>query len=290
MWHKYILLICLLVFVSDVVHAAGQKKHVFSYDDYAAVLEKYVDDTGMVNYKRLKTKPEKLEAFITIMGALDPNSYDKWDDEGKIAFWLNAYNALTLKAIIDNYPIKPSFFRSKIYPKNSIRQIPGVWDKMTFNVMGKGYALENIEHKILRKEFSEPRIHMAMVCAAMGCPILRNEPYAADKLDAQLDDQTRHFLGNPEKFKIDRRENKIYLSPILNWFAKDFLNKYSSPEAIPGQSKKNSAVLNFLTGYLSENDSEYLRSGKFKIKYLKYDWSLNEQQNKKAKSRENERG
>lgn len=124
---------------------------------------------------------------------------------------------------------------------------------------------------------------MAMVCAAMGCPILRNEPYIAEKLDDQLDDQTRRFLRNPNKFRIDCRKGKVYFSPIFDWFAEDFVNKYSPAKKIPNQNIENSAVLNFLTNYLGEDDKDYIFSGNFKIKHLKYDWSLNVQNYTKDK-------
>jgi hypothetical protein len=249
--------------------AAEQNQKIFSYDDYAPVLKAYVDDNGMVNYKQLKANRSKLDAFIDAMAKLDAKTFEKWDEKAKIAFWLNAYNAFTLKAIIDNYPIKPSFWKSRIYPANSIRQIPGVWNKITFKVMIRNLTLSDIEHKILRKQFDEPRIHMAMVCAAMGCPILINEPYIAEKLDDQLDDQTRRFLQDPNKFRIDRRKDKVYLSPILDWFAEDFVNKYSPAKKIPNQNIENSAVLNFLINYLDEDDKDYILSGNFKLKHLK---------------------
>jgi len=207
--------------------------------------------------------------------------YTDWDEKDKIAFWLNVYNALTLKAIIDNYPIKSSFFRSRIYPKNSIRQIAGVWDKINFKVMGQNLTLGHIEHKILRVKFDEPGVHMAMVCAAMGCPSLRNEPYTADKLQEQLDDQARRFLANPTKFKIERADERIYLSPIFKWFASDFIKKYGPKKSFGKHNKGESAVLNFIASYLDKTRKEYVLTGKFKIKYLKYDWSLNEQQAKK---------
>ena len=157
----------------------------------------------------MQAKRGELDEFVTAFGRLDEKVYEKWDEKAKIAFWLNAYNAFTLKAIIDNYPIKSSFFRSRVYPKNSIRQIPGVWDKIPFTVMGQDLTLEHIEHKILREGFDEPRIHMALVCAAIGCPPLRNEPYLGEELDDQLDDQTRRFLANQEKFKIARSRNQL---------------------------------------------------------------------------------
>jgi len=183
MQHKYMLFSCILVLTAGVVLAVEEKKRTFSYDEYDAILKDHVYDTGMVNYRRLKAKPGRLDAFIADISKLNTKSYGKWNDNEKIAFWLNVYNALTLKVIIDKYPIKSSFFRSRIYPKNSIRQIPGVWKKIKFNVMGQDLTLGHIEHKILRKKFDEPRIHMAMVCAAMGCPPLLNQSYTGQKLN-----------------------------------------------------------------------------------------------------------
>lgn len=267
------------VFSSQTL-AADSEKQGFDYSDFAEALKINVDDVGMVNYKKLKAEPEKLLAFITELQNLDRKDFDKWDDNAKIAFWLNAYNAMTLKAIIVNYPIKSSFFKSRIYPKNSIRQIAGVWDKINFKVMGQNLTLGHIEHKILRVKFDEPGVHMAMVCAAMGCPSLRNEPYTGDKLQEQLDDQTRRFLANPAKFKIARADDRIYLSPIFKWFAADFIKKHGPKKSIGRHNKEESAVLNFIASYLDKAQKDYMLAGKFKIKYLKYDWSLNEQQTK----------
>jgi hypothetical protein len=270
------------VFSSQTL-AADSEKQGFDYSDFAEMLKINVDDVGMVNYKKLKAEPEKLRAFITELQYLDRKDFDKWSDNEKIAFWLNAYNALTLKAIIDNYPIKSSFFKSRIYPKNSIRQIAGVWDKINFKVMGQNLTLGHIEHKILRVKFDEPGVHMAMVCAAIGCPSLRNEPYTGDKLQEQLDDQAHRFLANPAKFKISRADDRIYLSPIFKWFAADFIKKHGPQKSIGRHNKKDSAVLNFIVSYLDKARKDYVLAGKFKIKYLKYDWSLNEQQTKKSK-------
>jgi hypothetical protein len=251
----------------------------FSYDDYAAVLKTYVDNMGMVNYKQLKAHREKLDAFAQAISELDTKTYEKWSKEDKVAFWINAYNGLTLKVIIDNYPIKPSFFKSIYYPKNSIRQIPGVWDKKKFKVMGKDMGLEHIEHVILRKQFDEPGIHVALVCAAMGCPPLRDEPYIGNRLEEQLDNQTRSFLANPKKFMIDRKAGQVNLSPIFKWFGHDFTNKYGLAKKLPGLSKNETAVINFLSRHLDKDDRDYLMRGNFRIRYSKYDWSLNEQLN-----------
>lgn len=263
---------------SSYSSAQETEKRGFDFYDYGVVLKTFVNDKSMVSYEKLKARPQRLEAFVSAIGKIDPGRYEKWDRKDKIAFWLNVYNGLTLKAIIDHYPIKASLFKSLIYPPNSIRQIPGVWDKIRFDVMGRKLTLGDIEHKILRIKFAEPRIHMAMVCAAMGCPPLRNEPYVGAKLDEQLDDQTRRFLANPEKFRIDRSEDRLYISPIFKWFAGDFVKSYSPEANIRERDKQESAVLNFVASYLTETDRNYVLGGQYDVKYLKYDWSLNEQQ------------
>ncbi|MHC4440320.1 MAG: DUF547 domain-containing protein [Planctomycetota bacterium] len=257
--------------------SAEQNNEAFNYDDYAEVLKSYVDNKGMVNYKQLKANRAKLDSFARQLSKLDDQTYKKWSNNDKIAFWINAYNGLTLKAIIDNYPIKSSFLKSRIYPKNSIRQISGVWDKKKHKVMGSDRTLEHIEHEILRKKFNEPGIHVALVCAAMGCPPLLNKPYVGDKLEEQFDDRTRRFLSDSKKFNVDRKGRKVLLSPIFKWFGSDFVGKYSMEKTLPRLSKNQTAVINYISRILEKDDGDYLLKGNFKIKYLDYDWSLNEQ-------------
>lgn len=249
----------------------------FAYDEYAAVLKAYVNDNGMVNYKALKRNRERLDAFATALGTLDPNVYETWDEKAKIAFWVNAYNGLTLKVIIDNYPIQSSFAASLRFPKNSIRQISGVWDAIRFRVVRRRMTLEEIEHKTLRAKFNEPRIHMALVCAAKGCPILRNEPYTGPRLDAQLDDQTRRFLKDSRKFRVDRSARRVYLSPIFKWFGEDFMKTHGTDKAFTEHDAMERAVLHYISKYVEADARAYLANERYRIAYLGYDWSLNEQ-------------
>ncbi|NOZ23627.1 MAG: DUF547 domain-containing protein [Planctomycetes bacterium] len=258
-------------------NAAAAPSEGFSYKDYRAVLNTFVNEENLVDYKGLKAAPGRLDAFAAALGKLDRKAYETWTEKGKIAFWINAYNALTLEAIVTHYPIQPSLTASLLYPKNSIRQISGVWDRLRFVAMGKERTLSDIEHEILRKKFNEPRIHMALVCAAMGCPPLRNEPYVAEKLDPQLDDQTRRFLSNPKKFRIDRDAGTVYLSPIFKWFGGDFVGKFAAEEGFARHGAVERAVLNFISGYLAEKDAAYLRERVYTIQYLPYDWTLNGQ-------------
>jgi hypothetical protein len=251
----------------------------FSYEPYAEALQTYVDDSGMVDYVGLKANRGKLDAFNGVLGNLERKEFNSWSDDAKIALWTNAYNSLTLKAIINNYPIRVSIFNPKrlVYPENSIRQIGGVWDETTHEVLGEEITLDAIEHEVLRKDFNEPRIHMALVCAAMGCPPLRVEPYTGEKLDVQLDDQSKMFLANPQKFRIDREADTVYLSPIFEWFGDDFVKTYTPDEGYSGHSESERSVLHFVTRYLDEDDARYLRDEDYDIEYLDYDWSLNEQ-------------
>jgi hypothetical protein len=144
--------------------------------------------------------------------------------------------------------------------------------------MGKDYTLNDIEHKVLRKEFDKPGIHMALVCAALGCPILRNEPYITGKLDEQLNDQTRMFLSDPNKFRIDYTSGSMYLSPIFKWFAEDFVKTYGT-EKYRGHKNPSGAVIKFIDKHLPEGIAQkrLVDSRTYKILYLDYDWSLNEQ-------------
>ncbi len=256
--------------------APEAKSRVCFYDHYAVALKSFVDDRGVVDYRGLKASRQQLDAFVGALSRINPVEYENWSDAQKVAMWINAYNGLTLQAIINHYPIKSSFISSLRYPRNSIRQISGVWDKLEFVVMGRKRTLDSIEHSTLRQRFNEPRIHMALVCAAMGCPPLRNQPYRADGLDAQLDDQARRFLSDPLKFRIDRDKKLVYMSSIFKWFGDDFIKTYGT-EDFAGHGAAERAVLNFISKHLTDSDRRYLRTQKYRIKYLSYDWSLNEQ-------------
>jgi hypothetical protein len=256
----------------------GPGDQTFSYADYATVLRTYVNGQGMVDYKAMLAHRQKLDAFASALGKLEPRVYAQWSEKDQIAFWINAYNALTMEAILTHYPIQSSWFKSLVFPQNSIGQIPGVWDKLQFIVMGRKATLDQIEHEILRKQFNEPRIHLALVCAAMGCPPLRNEPFIGSQLDEQLDDQARRFLSNPKMFRIEVSQGQVYLSPIFKWFGEDFVRTFGTDKELLGHGPAERAVLAFISRYLGAGDREYLAKGKYEVKYLDYDWSLNEQQ------------
>jgi len=239
------------------------------YDDYRAALMAFVDARGLVDYASLKEQRVYLDDFVTYLERLDPKTFAAWSGNEKLALWINAYNALTLRAIIDNYPINPAT-PNGAYPKNSIRQIHGVWDFNRVNVMGQSITLGYIETKILRHDFHDPRIHVALVCAAISCPVLRNEPYQGAKLDDQLDDQARKFLADPRQFRIDRATKDVRVSEIFRWYAEDF-----APANAP--DKPRAGLVAFVSKYGSTEARSYIGTDEYRITYTPYDWTLNEQ-------------
>ena len=241
------------------------KQVPFSYEDYDTVVKTYVNNSGLVSYTSLQANRQILDKFSAAVGAVAPSTYHSWSKNEQLAFLINAYNAFTLQSIIDQSPLK-----------KSIKDIPGVWGRNKFQIAGQSKTLDDIEHKTIRVDFNEPRIHVALVCAAMSCPPLRNEAYTSENLDAQLDDQVRKFIASPQGFRIDRQKNRVYLSSIFKWYGQDWQKSYGVDGKFAGNAKER-AVLNFLSKYLNPQDKLYLEGGNYKIRYLKYDWSLNQQ-------------
>lgn len=230
------------VYAEDAESEATSDNTVFDYSRYRSLLQRYVDDDGMVDYKSLKENRKPLNKFVESIGNLKKQKYQKWNDTQKIAFLTNAYNEIT-------------------HP-----------------VMGRDMTLDDIEHETLRKDFNEPRIHLTLVCAAMSCPRLLNRPYTGAKLEDQFGMQAHQFVRQPDNFKIERDNGYVYISSIFKWFGEDFIKTYSPDNNnFSDLSDKNAAVLNYLKDHLSKRDRRYLLNGDYNVYYLDYDWSLNEQ-------------
>jgi hypothetical protein len=256
-----------LLTASDATVAGqGTQRKTFDHSSWGKVLKEHVTD-GLVDYAAMKKAPTDLNAYLARLATADLRGMDRQE---KIALYVNAYNAFTVKLIAEYYPKIESI---KDIPDGLFR--PRRWKDKRWALAGDTVSLDQIEHDILRKEFDEPRIHVALVCAAMGCPPLRGEPYEGERLDKQLEDQARRFLGNAEKFRIDRAEGVVHLSSILKWFGDDFVKRYGTEARFAGHSRSERAVLNFVSGHLDEADRRYLATGDYDIKYLDYDWLLN---------------
>jgi hypothetical protein len=249
----------------------------------ADLLNDFVDNKGMVDYGRLRRQRLMLIELSKEFAKLDPNEYNRWPKNDKIAFWLNAYNIHTLKIIVDNYPIQ-SLRYMHIFPgwgPHSIRHINKNIDgikNQKFIVMDEEFTLAEIEERFFYKEFAEPKVFFAMCDAIVSSPPLRNEPYYGYKLYGQLDDQAKKFLKSPQGFWIDRESKVVYLSAILqpSWYGKKFVAKYVTDKKFKDQPAAVRAVLNFITNYIPMRDIAFLETEIYSVKYIRYDWRLND--------------
>ena len=229
------------------------------------VLANYVNEDGLVDYVALQGDRADLDSYNASIALVGEDTFNQWSEDQQIAYLINAYNSLTLKSIIKDEPIT-----------KSIRNLIGVWKINQHPLMQKKITLDAIEHAVLRVNYDEPRIHMALVCAAISCPFLRTEAYRGDQLDEQLDDQVRIFLDREEAFKIDREKGEVQISAIFDWFGEDWVPQYGTSEGFAGSDNER-AVLNFISNYVSEEDKAYLKAGDYKVTYAFYDWALNTQ-------------
>lgn len=204
------------------------------------LLHSFVDEKGNVDYRGFKKESETLNRYLEQLGSNTVS--ENWSREKKLAYYINLYNAATVKLILDNYPLA------------SIRDINKPWDRAWIEYGGEFISLGEIEHQILRK-MNEPRIHFAINCASYSCPKLLNEAYTEGKLEKQLDKASKDFVNDPSRNKIS--ENKVALSKIFKWYKKDFEN--------------NGSLIVYLNQYLKSSINPDA-----KIEYLKYNWSLNE--------------
>ena len=229
----------------------------FDHDRFDRVLQTYVNSRGQVNYTALKNNPQELETYLDTLAVMSPEDLPSQD---QLAFWINAYNALTIKGIIDHYPTTSV---------RKIKPLRGFFYRLKFKVGGKSYTLNEIEHDIIRSEFVESRIHFVLVCASGGCPVLENRAFFPDTLEERLENATFNFISNPEKVRLDRVNRVLYLSKIFNWYEEDFEGTHDG-------------IIDFITNYLSETDAEFLKQEEVTIQYLDYDWTLNDQAQTKS--------
>ena len=209
------------------------------------------------NYSKLKESPALLNNYLDEISSVTEKEYAQFNKDQKLSFLINTYNAFTIKLIINHYPLK------------SIKDLGGLfsspWKKEFIPLWGKKVSLDFIEHKTIRKNFKEARIHFAVNCASIGCPSLYKEAFIAEKLNQQLDQATIHFLSNKSKNKINPALEEIQLSKIFKWYGGDF-------------EKYDGSVKNFILKYLnfSEDQKKHIRSEKVDVEFTEYDWNLNE--------------
>lgn len=250
---KYILALLFLPFISCAKNnntipeiAFRTKTEIISdgktinHKQWNDLLQKNVSSDGKVDYIGFKEDAAYLQSYLNLLSTNLPEK--SWSKNAILAYWINAYNAYTIKLILDNYPVK------------SIKKIDSPWDKEFFILGDKKYSLGEIEHKILRK-MNEPRIHFAINCASFSCPNLANEAYKEVELEKQLEKATKTFVNDTSKNTIS--SNRIEISSIFDWFSADFKNKRT--------------LIYFLNQYSATKINKDA-----KVKYKDYNWNLNE--------------
>lgn len=262
----------------DTIKADKPRKPAF-YEKCNFIFTTYVDEKGLVDYDTLRRKRLDLIAAAKEFDNIQPFDMMSWSQNEKLALWLNAYNIFTLKLIVDNYPIQPRWYMIT-YPDDSIMQIPGAWTKNYFEVMGIEYTLREIEREILLQRFKDPRICFALSYATLGGAILRNEVYLPEKLDEQLDAQVKKYLATPKGYKIDHDNKIIYLSNIFSSYKGIFIEKYADIKKYRSRKPHIRACLNFISKYVDPDNIKYFESDRYTVKFLQYDWELNEQPRK----------
>jgi len=234
------------------------------------LLEAVVRD-GRVDYELLGTRRDRLDACLDAMARAPeriPRGGQPGDDRRRLAFYINAYNVATLD-LVDRER------RKRGGRLESIREIPAAWTRPTWTIAGASRTLDEIEHQVLRKEFHEPRIHMALVCASVSCPALRAEPYEPDSLEDQLDAASESFVNDPTRNRFAPRDGAIRISKIFDWYGEDFVGVYRDAELERRYGEKDGAVLAFAARYVPTATAAMWRTSRLKIEYLPYDWSLN---------------
>ena len=225
----------------------------FDHSKFDRILQTYVDTKGRVDYNGISAD----STFGEYMKSLENSKADSLSRDGQLAFWINAYNAVTIDKVI------------KWKPKKSVREtfVPGVWTGTKFftsrqhTVSSQRLSQDDIEHEILRKRFQDPRIHFAIICASSGCPPLPRFAYTAENVQTKLEEETRKYLKSKRGLRIDYVENTLMLSKLFDWFAGDF-------------ESKSGSVTNFIKPYLDEKSMAFLDRMP-KMSYIEYDWALN---------------
>lgn len=221
---------------------AGVSETHFNHEVWNELLAKHVSEKGNVNYNGFKSDLSKLDSYLQSLSKMAPES--SWTKNEKMAFWINAYNAFTVKLILDNMPLK------------SIMEINGgkAWDLKFIKIGSKTLSLNNIEHDILRAKYKDARIHFAVNCASISCPRLMNAAFNASDLNTQLDRMTTSFVNNSSKNTVSA--GKIQISQLFNWYKDDFT--------------KEGSVIDFLNKY-----SKTKINSNAKTSFKEYNWNLN---------------
>jgi hypothetical protein len=262
-----IVFVCLIVATPTAQESGAEAARSKSFDQ---LLDLYVRN-GDVYYRAIKSERAKLDSYVNLLATA---SVEKLSREDQLAFWLNAYNALVLRTVIDHYPIQG---RSSEYPAKSIRQIPGAFERLTHRVAGRTLTLDQIEQTVL-PGFHDPRVYFALGRGAVGSGRLRSEAFTLARLEEQLADVAGECVGRAQCLSIDRENGKVSASAIFSWREKEFATAYAdkAPAAFATRNPIERAVIAFVLPKLLATEKEYIAKNTFQLAYSTFDWTLND--------------
>jgi hypothetical protein len=242
------------------------------HDPLDRMLDLNVRD-GLVYYRALQSDRARLDGYVSALN-VPAATYDSWSREARMAFWVNAYNAVVLQTVVNRYPIRG---KSELYPPASIRQIPGAFETTRHRLAGRSLTLDDIEKTVL-PEFQEPRLHLALGRGAIGSGRLRSEAYTAERLAGQLDAVQKEFVRDGNLLRIDREADRVSITAILSWNAGPFVAVYDPGSTGPfGQrSPIERALMAFITPNLLPLERELVDRNTFTVVYHPFDWRLND--------------
>jgi hypothetical protein len=223
-------------------------------------------NASAVDYAALKVERPALTAYLASLTAVSEGEYEQWSKPQRLAFLINAYNAFTVELILSKYPDLES-----IKDLGSLFQSP--WKKKFFSLLGQERKLDDIEHGMIRAPgaFDDPRIHAAVVCASIGCPMLRAEAFVAERLDAQLDDGLRRFMADASRNRFDAASGRLQVSKIFDWYGKDFEKGHKGYDSLKSTFARHAEQL-----AAAPEARSRVRNGDYRVEFLDYDWRLND--------------
>jgi hypothetical protein len=226
---------------------------------------------GLVYYRALKSDRARLDGYVASLANV---RLDTASPQEQVAFWINGYNAVVLKTVIDHYPIPQ---RSREYPAGSIRQIPGAFERQTHRLAGRTVTLDEIEQTIL-PTFHDPRVFFALGRGAVGSGRLRSEAYTPDRLEEQLGEAAAECVTRAQCVEFDRAANVLKVSSIFSWRRNEFVDAYAEKAAnmFAGRSPVERAVLAFIDPRMLNAERDFLKKNDFRMEYTPFDWSLND--------------
>ncbi|HIF14190.1 MAG TPA: DUF547 domain-containing protein [Bacteroidetes bacterium] len=247
---RCILTLILIITGASIISAQISKP--VSHTPFTSLLKKHVNDDGLINYAGFVKDSTILKRYLKLLCKTEPNN-KFWTEDDIKAYWINVYNAHTIFLIVKNYPVK------SIKDLNPEAEDPGnnIWQSRFIIIKGTPYSLDEIENRILRRDFNDPRIHFALCCASISCPVILKEAYEGKKINDQLEANTTRFINNEKENEL--KTDPIKISQIFNWYRDDFGGDRAS-------------VIKFINKYAKESIVPEAA-----VDFKEYDWGLNVQ-------------